>query len=133
VELHEHENVGKRDGSIFFNSDTIEVFIATAPVVGEYYHLAADHTRTMYDERRPGEGSNWNGEWQVAVSKGDSVWSLEMRIPFATLGAQAPQAGDIWRANVCRAFGQQENQLSCWARIYGSFHNPTFWGRLVFE
>lgn len=133
VELHEHENVGKRDGSIFFNSDTIEVFIATAPVVGDYYHLAADHTQTTYDERRPGEGSNWNGEWQVAVSKGEGVWHLEMRIPFATLGVETPQAGDIWRANVCRAFGQQENQLSCWARIYGSFHNPTFWGRLVFE
>ena len=133
VALHEHENVGKRDGSIFFNSDTIEVFIATAPVAGEYYHLAADHTQTLYDERRPGEGSNWNGEWQVGVSKGEGVWHLEMRIPFATLGTQTPQAGDIWRANVCRAFGQQENQLSCWARIYGSFHNPTFWGRLVFE
>ena len=133
VELHEHENVGKRDGSIFFNSDTIEVFIAPAPVVGEYYHLAADHTQTIYDERRPGEGSNWNGEWQVGVNKGDGVWRLEMRIPFATVGAQTPQPGAIWRANICRAFGQQKDQLSCWARIYGSFHNPTFWGRLVFE
>ncbi len=133
VELHEHENVGKRDGLIFFNSDTIEVFIATAPLVEQYYHLAADHTQTIYDEQHPGEGSNWNGEWQAAVSKADGVWYLEMRIPFATLGTQPPQPGEIWRANVCRAFGQQKDQFSCWARIYGSFHNPTFWGRLSFE
>ncbi len=133
VTLHEHENVGKRDGSIFFNSDTIELFIATAPVVTDYYHLAVDHTQTVYDEHRPGEGPNWDGDWQAAVSKEAGIWHLEMRIPFATLGAQAPQPGDTWRTNVCRAFGQQANQLSCWARIYGSFHNPTFFGRLVFE
>ena len=132
VQLLGHEDVGKRDGNIFFNSDTIEVFLGTDPLVKAYAHLAVDHTSTMFDELRPVPGGTWNGDWQVAVHKAAGVWSLEMRIPFTTLGVACPKPGDRWRANICRAFGQN-GELSCWAPIYGSFHNWTFFGRLEFR
>ncbi len=132
VPLYPHENVGKRDGSIFFNSDTVEVFLGPDPAGGGYVHLAVDHTNTMFDERRPTPGSSWNGDWESAVTKADGVWYLEMRIPFSTLETPVPQPGDRWRANVCRSFGQN-GELSCWAPIYGSFHNWTFFGNLEFE
>ncbi len=132
VELLDHADAGKRDGNIFFNSDTIEVFLGPDPAVKRYAHLAVDHTSTVFDEFRPKPGSTWDGDWQAAVGKKAGVWEVELRIPFSTLGVSRPEPGDRWRGNICRAFGQQ-GQLSCWAPIYGSFHNWTFFGTLEFE
>lgn len=132
VALHAHEDVGKRDGNIFFNSDTVEIFLGPNSRLKDYFHLAVDHTNTLHDERRPKPGAAWNGDWQTAVHKTDGAWTLEMRIPFKTLGISTPESGGRWRANVCRAFGQN-SELSCWAPIYGSFHNWTFFGFFEFE
>jgi len=130
VALHGHENEGRRDGSIFFNSDTIELFLGPDTGAQEYVHLAVDHTNTQYDERRPEGGVNWDARWQSAVVKQPGAWALEVAIPFAELGFGAPAPGERWRANVCRSFGQQ-SQLSCWAPTWGSFHNFPFFGRLT--
>ncbi len=131
VTLHGHENEGRRDGSIFFNSDTIELFLGPDDGSQAYVHLAVDHTNTQYDERRPEGGVNWDASWQSAVVKQDGVWTLELAIPFGELGFGAPTRGQTWRANLCRSFGQQ-SQLSCWAPTWGSFHNRPFLGRLTF-
>ena len=45
----------------------------------------------------------------------------------------ADYPGDKWRANICRAFAQEKDQMSLWARTYGSFHNWPFFGLLEFE
>ncbi|MBT7163856.1 MAG: hypothetical protein HN904_13830 [Victivallales bacterium] len=129
LKLHEH--VGKPDANIFFNSDTLELFLSTNAGAKGYVHLAVDHTNSRFDERRPDGGPNWNGKWETAVHKGNDIWTVEVRIPFSTLGA-TPKAGTVWRANVCRAFGQK-GELSCWSPIYGKFHNPPFFGRLTFD
>jgi hypothetical protein len=129
VELHSHENAGIRDGAIFFNSDTVELFVGPDGEEAVYYHLAVDHTNTKYDERRPSPGADWDGGWQSAVHKADGEWTLEMAVPLTELGVEDP-AGTEWRLNICRAFGQQ-SQLSCWAPTWGSFHNWPFFGRVT--
>ncbi|MFW6437962.1 MAG: beta-N-acetylglucosaminidase domain-containing protein [Armatimonadota bacterium] len=129
VQLHSHENAGIRDGAIFFNSDTIELFIGPDADEAVYYHLAVDHTNTKYDERRPSPGADWDGGWQSAVEKTDDAWTLEMAIPLLELGADDPLTTP-WRLNICRAFGQQ-SQLSCWGPTWGSFHNWPFFGRVT--
>ena len=132
VELRMHGDIGKRDASIFFGSDAVEVFLSPAPANPTYAHLVVDHTNTVFDEMPKGN-AHWDGEWQSAVSKTDGTWHLEMRVPFTSLDVSTPTAGATWRANFCRAFGQEADQFSCWSPIYGSFHNWPFFGRLQFE
>jgi len=133
IALRSHGYEGRRDAPIYFESDALEVFLMPASHGGNYAHLAVDHTNTVFDEMRGAGGANWNGDWQSAVSKTDGVWHVELRVPFATLGTQTPAEGDVWRANFCRAFAQEPNQFSCWAPIYGSFHNWPFYGKLEFD
>ncbi|MGD9496230.1 MAG: hypothetical protein AB7Y46_07965 [Armatimonadota bacterium] len=130
VVLYSHENEGRRDGSIFFNSDTIELFLGPDTGAQQYVHLAVDHTNTQYHEHRPEGGVNWDADWHSAVAKHEGVWRLELAIPFAELGFGAPSRVERRRANLCRSFGQQ-GQLSCWAPTWGSFHNFLFFGRLT--
>ena len=131
VQLHSHENAGIRDGAIFFNSDTIELFLGPDGSEAIYYHLAVDHTNTKYDERRPSPGADWDGGWESAVHKADGAWTLEMSIPLSELGVDDPVTAS-WRLNICRAFGQQ-GQLSCWGPTWGSFHNWPYFGRVTLE
>ncbi len=75
-QLHAHENVGIRDASIFFNSDTIELFIGPDTAEQVYYHLAVDHTNTMTapgrarSRRRTASGrSRWRSPWPSWVRR----------------------------------------------------------------
>lgn len=132
TELFEHENVGKKDANIFFNSDTAEIFLGPEIGRGTYAHIVADHTNTHFDEMRGNGGGSWDADWQAVVDKKKGVWTIEFRLPYAELGVEPPERGDVAIANFCRSFGQK-GQLSCWSPTYGSFHNWPFFGRLVFE
>lgn len=131
VQLRQHGYIGKRDGPIYFESDAVELFLMPKADSGQYAHLVVDHTGTVFDESRPG-GAAWDGKWTWAVTKEPGVWRMEVRVPYEDIGASAPEPGDVWRANICRAFAQEKDQMSCWARIYGSFHNWPFYGHLQF-
>jgi hypothetical protein len=76
---------------------------------------------------------DWSGEWTVET-KTDSAsdsWSAVVRIPFQTLGVEAPKAGAFWRGNIGRvAAGSQ----STWSKGAGSsrIDDRNSFGELVF-
>ena len=43
----------------------------------------------------------WNGEWQAKGFVGEGFWSVEIAIPFATLGLTS-KTGPVWGFNICR-------------------------------
>ena len=63
---------------------------------------------------------------------------VEFAIPFATLGAKPPKAGDRWGLNVARQRvpdGKQNARLeqTAWSVTYGSFHVPSRFGTVTFQ
>jgi hypothetical protein len=76
-------------------------------------------------------------------SPNDQSWWLAAALPFKLLdqfpSAPPPaKAGDVWRANFYRCGGKTDQQYACWSPIdpakqsEPSFHDPEFFGELVF-
>lgn len=66
---------------------------------------------------------------------GGPGWQVEVRIPFADLGAPAPRPGEVWRGNFYRynrTRGQREELVSWSPTRLRSFHQPARFGYLEF-
>ena len=86
----------------------------------------------------------WNGVWDyvAAVDRDRKRWTAEVRIPYATLGADAPTRGTVWTVNVGRtewprtAGGRKGHPTySLWSPNLESrtFHDLATFGDLVFK
>jgi hypothetical protein len=71
----------------------------------------------------------WNAPWEAKAAVVQGGYSLEIRIPFASLGVRRPSIGEVWGLNVCR---HRETTHSTWAPVGPNFHNPAAFGRMVF-
>jgi len=72
-------------------------------------------------------------------SPDDDGWLLVARIPWKHFEKEAvnlpPKPGDLWRANLYRLGGKTDPQNACWSPIespHASFHQPQFFGEIVF-
>jgi len=65
------------------------------------YAYIEDPLHPLYGKR----DSTWNGEWQyvAVVDKEQNRWTVEIRIPFATLEVQPPGPGTTWTMSLGRA------------------------------
>ena len=120
-------NAQGRDTHVFAD-DCIEVFLSLDPSRG-YYQLAANTLGTQYDSR--GVDSAWDGKWSCAAKLGDGQWTMEVAVPFASIGVAAPSKGAVWRFNLCRD-EQPKQESSSLCGIQGRFHAPEQFGSLVF-
>ncbi len=123
----------EHDGDVFMD-DCVEVFIAPAEEIMTYYHFVANARGVRYDARE--FDRQWSEDWEAAATRGKKGWKIELKIPFASLGA-APREGQAWRLNVDRerhAGGENEN--STWSDTgeddSKGFHSTSKFGYLVF-
>lgn len=66
-----------------------------------------------------GVNVNWDGRWDVATSRNDEGWYVEMRIPFSTL--RYPRGGtQTWGLNFERRI-RRNNEQAMWAPIARQF------------
>ncbi|MGD9498623.1 MAG: sugar-binding protein [Armatimonadota bacterium] len=70
------------------------------------------------------------GGWQVATKVEADRWLVEVRIPFALIGA-APAAGEVWGFNACRN-DQSSGESTAWSCTEGGYANPERFGGLLF-
>ncbi|MBE6369379.1 MAG: hypothetical protein E7056_04375 [Lentisphaerae bacterium] len=66
-----------------------------------------------------------------AVQRNKDNWTVEVKIPFASLGTGVPQDGSTWRAN----FGREEQpfgEFSSWCETLETFNEPQHFGRIYF-
>ncbi|MBT3346641.1 MAG: carbohydrate-binding family 9-like protein, partial [Gemmatimonadetes bacterium] len=117
-----------RDGKVW-QDDCIELMIDPSGQQVEYFHLVASASATVYDAwmRQGGHvrSVEWDADLQAATHIGQDHWSLEMAIPLIAIGPFAG-SGEAWVFNLSRsrrAGGKQ--QLSTFAALSGSFHQPT--------
>ena len=119
-----------------WTDDCVEVYLDPRHDHTSYYHLITNLNGAKYDEKgRIGapvpNPATWDPEWTVATGMFDGGWTVEMAIPFRSMGLSTPTAGTIWGFNMHR----QEHRLfeqSSWRETEYWFHEPRNFGHLLF-
>ncbi|MFA7173329.1 MAG: DUF4838 domain-containing protein [Kiritimatiellia bacterium] len=107
---------------------------------GPIYHLAVNPIdNARYDaiiKPRAKTDASWKGDWTSLYQGGETKgwlqnqhsleWTVWFEIPFATLDAEPPKSGDVWRFNASR-----EGPSMIWSKG-GSVSNPQTLGKLKF-
>jgi hypothetical protein len=111
--------------------DCIEVFVGPAGAGQSYFHFIVDTAENTYSGfSESGQEQAATLEWSVKCGNSKSSWTVEMAIPFASLGCEKPKDNQRWDFNVARErYVQPEN--SSWATL-GEFTQRHRFGRLAF-
>lgn len=121
----------KRDGPVFYD-DSVELFLDPTGKRGVYFQLAANTLGARFDQKMLTPA--WNAEWQVAVHRDTGSWTMEMSVPFASLGAPPPKAGDTWTANFARnRWVTGKAEYIVWSVPYGSYNRMYRFGSMGFD
>lgn len=120
----------KRDGPVFYD-DSIEIFLDPMGKRTSYFQLAVNTLGTQFDQKILTPA--WNVEWQTATKKQADSWTMEIAIPFASIGVSKPKERDVWAVNVARnrwVTGKPEYLV--WSVPYGSYNRLFRFGSLTF-
>lgn len=106
-----------RDGPVW-RTECVELFFDIEGSGDKTMHfIAVPATGSRYDARRGyiddpfhplvlknREDSSWDPEWAYGfkIDEAGKRWTMEVAIPFATLGTEMPAEGTRWRANFAR-------------------------------
>ncbi|MCF6175137.1 MAG: DUF4838 domain-containing protein [Victivallaceae bacterium] len=81
-----------------------------------------------------GKDNKWLPKWQAKGFKGKDFWSVEMRIPFKSIGITAGKLkGKTVFVNFCRERYAGINEISAWSPTMGGFAQPSKFGRMNFN
>lgn len=134
--------VATRDGSVW-NDDSIEWFIDrlnnggssalnSANMLADDYHGMVNILNTQYDSQGSVSGapsSLWNGVWQSAVVTGPSGYTVEVKIPWTSIGFSAAPTNDTI-VGMSFAVNDKDGSLSSglmWPNITGAYENASNW------
>ncbi len=78
----------------------------------------------------------WKGGVTAAAKKGDGRWTMEVSVPFASLGIAVPAEGTKIVANICRSrnlrdVSKEENQFYSWSPFIKGFHAQLHFGTIL--
>ena len=125
--------VAEPDGEKIWRDDCVELFLDPLRQGQAFYQWivnanAARWDMRALDMREPGAERPllktdvaWNSDADVAAARGKDRWTVEMAIPFASLGL-TPKEGDVWGVNFNRhqiLLSEQSN----WAGLSGKHGN----------
>ncbi|MDD5698753.1 MAG: sugar-binding protein [Victivallaceae bacterium] len=122
------------DGPVY-HDDHVEIFIDVNNDRKTYYHLLVNAMGTKGDEKCDPfvKNTDWNGAWQAVGSAGKGGWTMEVSIPFKTLGVNNITDGTTWGFNLCRG-NPEKNEWSIWSCPNGiNFHAPEYFGKIKFK
>ncbi|MBM4148545.1 MAG: hypothetical protein FJ224_05830 [Lentisphaerae bacterium] len=112
----------RRDDSLSLD-DSVELFV-DADADGETYHqLLINAAGVVCDGF--GWDKSWNGDFEAAVGRADGAWTVELAIPWESLGVAAPKAGATIRILCARnRVLNLPPELSLWPCLAGGNHQP---------
>jgi len=124
----------KHDGEVW-NDDSIEVFIDTRYDRTSYFHFIVNAAGVGLDGKwgPMAQKTEWNGQWEKAVSRDTGSWQVELAIPFSTLEF-VPVDGYVCGFNVTRnRFAGAVVERASLNPLPGNrFHQPEAFGNIVF-
>jgi len=129
-------NAKERDGAVYLD-DGIEVFICPQDDTSRYVQFVVNTEGVIFDGEKTAIAPyhpNRDFRIEAIVHKAARAWSLELKVPFAQLGVNAPALGTAWRGNIIRNRGKNVKKGAySFARTMGyGNHNPGFFGHFLF-
>ncbi|MBM4045962.1 MAG: hypothetical protein FJ279_12665 [Planctomycetes bacterium] len=119
-------SVTQHDGPVW-QDDCLEVFADPACEGRDYYQLVVNALGTIYDARGQDKGFESGAVAKSLVANG--YWSVELSIPFRSMGIRAPSSGVVLGIN----FGRErygEKEISSWSPLT-RFAEPEGFGRVA--
>lgn len=121
-----------RDDNVWMG-DSVDLFVQRA--AGEpFYHVIVNPANIEWDAKHTAEigDTSWNAaDLQTATLQGDDFWNVEIALPWAAMGWEAPEPGDTLRANICRQ-RRPVPELSAWSQTVTGFVEPGSFGTWEF-
>lgn len=124
------------DGEVY-NDDSIEFFIWPDGSKSNYYQVVVNASGTCFDGKftadpvsgaRISGDNSWNPQWATAALQEKNAWTMEMAIPWQSLGIK-PQGIKGLRFNICRNAVPGPYRYSSWAWLPKvAFHAPERFG-----
>ncbi len=119
------------DREIYNSNETVYIFLNPQADRASYMQFIVDILNQRY-EALGLDPVGFNPPWQSAVQEESSLWSVEIAIPFQSLGCSTPQSGQAWYGNFFR-LRRTGFETSAWRPTGGGFESPGFFGLLIFE
>lgn len=128
-----------------YEEEVVEAFLAPSGDPRRYFELEANPVGAWFEARIESPDGHRRSMrtdldwicagWRRSVRIRDGGWDVAWAIPFASLGAPAPQPGARWRANFFRIDRANGGEFSAWSPTFADppdFHVPGRFGTLVF-
>lgn len=125
-----------------YNEEVVEVFLDPAGDLESYFEIEVNPLNTVCDLvlRRTADGYRKDFGWHCkglrsSAGAGPGFWTVELAIPFSSLGCRPPDAGCAWRVNFFRIDRPKNEpwELSAWSPTGRPlFHEPHRFGALQF-
>ena len=122
----------ERDSSLWLD-DSIEVLLIPNNQK-KIYHFIGNAFSSIFDEYlldKNNRDKKWALKCEYKSNYTAKQWNGELKIPFASLNAQAPSVGTKWKINICRNSFLPKN-LSMWAHSTESFFDADKMGVMEF-
>lgn len=117
-----------RDGSVW-SDDAIEIFLDPNHDHRTSYQFVVNAAGVQADLLN--QDLSWNGEWSARTSVAPGAWSLEVAIPWATLGLEGPPESEGIGFNLGWDCQSPRPVIGSWVPLTGSFHQPERFGHLL--
>jgi hypothetical protein len=119
-----------RDDNVWLG-DSVDFFLQR--LAGEpFHHIIISPENVRWDAVHTDEvgDTSWNPDYESAAlmtKENDGFWNVEIALPWAAMGWEAPTEGDTLRANICRQ-RRPEKELSSWSQCVNGFVEPGSFG-----
>jgi len=115
----------QRDSDGVWQSEGVEIFLASADDPTHYAHIIVNAAGSLYDEL--GFDVAWNPDIEAATKVKEGRWLCEVKVPWDVLPFGKTSR---LRLNLCRNRNIVDEGVSYWAwsPTFGWFHNPSRFG-----
>lgn len=121
------------DDAGIWQGDDVELLLSAAGGTVPFTHFMVNPKGVAWDARHtPEVDLTFSPPWERAVASEAGAWTVEMAIPWASLGMAAPKPGSTLRVNLCRQRAGA-HELSAWSPMAEGFLEHDLFGTWTFR